>query len=166
MAIHLKRNENIVWKSHPGKNYRTLILFRDLLLGIFSSVFIYLGLKEFGMESKSALLGISGFIFGLWLLLGVVNQISMILITYVVTNERIIIKRGWLNRKLIDIPLDHIVTTEVRQSFQERVISSGTIYIKTANDVGTDGDKINNIDNPFRLNTLISEVIDEVEEKE
>lgn len=163
MAIHLKRSERVVWKSNIGRNYRLLALFRDIILGILTAILFYAGLKEFGVQSKEILFWVCSLSFLMWLFLAAVNQISFLLISYVVTNERIIIKRGWLNRNLIDIPLDHVVSTEVKQSVQERVINSGTIYIKTANDLSTDGDRISNVDNPFRLNTIISEVIDEEE---
>lgn len=161
MAIHLKRGEYTIWKSYPGKNYRLLILFRDLILGVLSSLIFYFGLKEYEIVSAIVTTWISVVILLLWVLLALVNQISLMLIKYLVTNERIIIKRGWLNRNLIDIPNGHVVTTEVKQSLQERLINSGTIYIKTANDVNTTGDKIANIDNPFFINTIISEVVDD-----
>lgn len=164
------RNEKIVWKSYPGKNYRMFILGRDLALGIFSSLIIYFLLEFFGIKNQKALIISSGVIFGLWSILAGANQISLILVQYIVTTERIIIKKGWLNRNLISIRHENIVDTEVKQSMKERIINTGTIYLYTANDnQASELNKtpmIENVDFPFKRHTKIMEVLDKMEVEE
>ena len=162
------KNEKVLWESHPGRNYRSFIFIRDIIGGLLSSGAVYYILDAMGVSNKSVLIFGPLIMFALWLLLAAVNQISMLLITYTVTSDRIIIKRGWLNRKLTALPKENIIDSKVTQSIQERVINSGTIYLFTANDSSNDENsyidrtpRIENIDAPFRLHNLISEVIDE-----
>lgn len=170
MAVSLMKNEKIVWKSYPGKNYRLFVLGRDLALGIFSALVVYFLLEFLGVKNQKALFIPSVVIFVLWGILAAANQIALILVQYILTTERIIIKKGWLNRTLISIRHENIVDTEVKQSVKERVINTGTIYLYTANDSQTSElnktPMIENIDFPFERHTKIMEVLDKMDVEE
>src|SRR5690625_4448216 len=74
------------------------------------------------------------------------KQIQLILVRYIVTNERVIIRRGLLNVRLTSINLVNILDTKVEQRFYERLINTGTVYLFTANDSqNTDENFIQNV---------------------
>lgn len=167
MAIHLVKGEKVIWESHPGKNYRLFVLFRDLALAFGSMGLFYYGLANLlGINDLKISLGGSFIVFLLGLIYSIVNQINYILIVYCITDERIIIKKGWLNRKLTSIKHKSITDTKVHQTFTQRMIKSGDIYIFTANDSNPsiDGESLNripmieNIDNPFKFHALVADV--------
>jgi|SRR5690625_791916 len=167
MAIHLMDDEKIIWKSFQGKNYRLTILIRDILLSTLAIFLIHYSFTEIGMfKGNGTNWKITGVLSLLAILVIGVNQLKLLMQIYVITNERIIIKRGWLNRKLTSIKLVNILDTKAEQSFGERLIKTGTVYLFTANDSHNNDDsfiqnvpKIENIDNPFERHSKISQLL-------
>lgn len=168
IAIHLMRGEKVIWKSFPGKNYRMFILGRDLGFGLFVSLFSYMGRDMFylGLSDKF-MLTTSIIIFLLFFCLAIFNQINFLLTQYFLTNQRIIIKKGLLNRNLSSVKLEHIIDTRVEQKLSDRLIRSGTIYIFNSNDRFDDKDHENdkvaafrNIDNPFLVHRTMEEILE------
>lgn len=170
MGIHLLRGETIIWKSFPGTRYRLMVLFRDVTISIAAGFVLAEGLKMMNESiSTSALWTGGGIAAGLGLLFSLINQLNFLLVRYYITNERVLIKKGFLNVKLTSIKHEHIVDTKVTQRLSDRVINTGTIFLFTANDTAAsqnDQDPLNvtpsfqNIDEPFRIHQLLEENMD------
>lgn len=168
IALHLLRGEQIVWKSYPGKNFRLFICIRDLFLGVFCGVITYMGLAmlELGIPT-SVLVGLSIAAFSLLFVFAIVNQINFLLTQYILTDERIIIRTGVLNRRLVSLKYEHVLDTNVVQSLQDRLIKTGTIYIFNANDRYDHEENpqgkaaaFRNIDQPFRVHNQLEEYLE------
>lgn len=167
MAIHLMDNESIVWRSHQGKNYRRFFLIRDLLLTIIVSVLIFYSLNTIiTLSNKKMVWIITGLVFVIGIIVMGIKQFTLLMSLYIITTERVIIKRGWLNRRLTSIKLENIIDTKAEQSFAERLIKTGTIYLFTANDSHNSDEKfiqnvpeISNIDYPFKRHAKIVKLL-------
>lgn len=74
---------------------------------------------------------------------------------YILTNSRLIFKRGWLSTEVESIHYDRITDVMVKQGFWQRFIfSAGNIYVNTAG--GEDYEaKLMNIDDPHKIKKLI-----------
>jgi len=171
LSIHLMTNERLVWSSFPGVRYRSFIFARDLSAFIFSAIIFYYGLGESlpGLISDKTLLYISFAIGLIGFFFASVTQIQFLLIRYYLTTERLIIKKGFFNRKLTSIKLEHVHDTKVIQSFSERMIKTGSIYVFTANDSnGGNAEEdilhrvpsIKNIDDPFLVHQKLEEMLE------
>jgi len=157
------KDEEIIWESFQGKNYRVYHFIKDTFLTAIITIAIFFllnkALPEYATEVTLAVL-IIGVIYI------IIEQIKLMLVKYVITSERVIIKRGWLNVKLTSISLINILDTKAEQSFAERMIKTGTVYLFTAND-SQNNDKnfiqnvpeIANIDHPFDRHAMIAEII-------
>jgi len=169
MAINYMKGEEVVWESYQGKNYRLFHLIKDLLMVLIITGLIYYMLNMVIPDSSLKitlvllLIGVGYIIF---------EQVQLTLVRYVITNERVIIKRGWFNVKLTSISLINILDTKVEQKFTERLIKTGTVYLFTANDSQNSDDnfiqnvpKIANVDNPFERHTMIAEIIKDTKAK-
>ncbi|PID64112.1 MAG: hypothetical protein CR974_00380 [Gammaproteobacteria bacterium] len=64
---------------------------------------------------------------------------------FVITNKRVVIKVGWLNRDAFEMNLSKIESVQIHQSFIARILGYGTIVI-----IGTGGSKelFHNISRP------------------
>lgn len=170
MSIHFMSNEELIWKSFPGVRYRSFIFARDFSLFIFFAILFYYGVDEFipGFLSDKVLLSLTFSIGGIGLIFAGITQIQFLLVRYYLTSERLIIKRGFFNRNLTSIKLEHVHDTKIVQSFSERLIGTGSIYLFTANDSkGADGEDvlhrvpaIKNIDDPFLVHQKVEEMVE------
>ncbi len=59
---------------------------------------------------------------------------------YVFTNQRVLIRRGWLNVKTISIHYNRMTDASVKQDIIDRIIKIGTLSLSTA---GSEGYKVN-----------------------
>lgn len=159
------KDEEIIWESYQGKRYRMFHLIKDSILLLLLTFSLYY------FAEKLTTTPIWKYILILFLL-GIcyigIKQIKMILIKYVITNERVIIKRGWLNVKLTSISLVNVLDMKAEQSVWEKIINTGTVYLFTANDSQNNDDnfiqnvpKIANIDDPFSRHSKIAELLKE-----
>lgn len=159
------KDEEIIWESYQGKRYRMFHLIKDSVLLLLLTFSLYY------FAEKITTTPIWKYILILFLL-GIcyigIKQIKMILIKYVITNERVIIKRGWLNVKLTSISLVNVLDMKAEQSVWEKIINTGTVYLFTANDSQNNDDnfiqnvpKIANIDDPFSRHSKIAELLKE-----
>jgi membrane protein YdbS with pleckstrin-like domain len=73
---------------------------------------------------------------------------------YVITDKRIIIKRGWLNIKTITISYNRMTDAVIKQDLIDRIIRIGTLSISTA---GSDGYevKLSHIEKPNSLKKIL-----------
>lgn len=173
MAIQLLKNEKILWKSFPGKKYRMFIFSSQFGISLIIALLLSKGAKELKLDSVlgDSVVSILTFgIIGLGLLFALYNQFMLMLTQYFITTDRIIVKTGWLNRDLKSVKHENIQDIQVEQKFSERLISTGSVYISTANDVSTtihDKNRLNNvpcfenIDDPFHVHRILEEAIEE-----
>lgn len=167
MAIQLMKNEEILWQSHEGQNYRKYILVRDSILALLIMIVTFFVLSTFvSFISGKLTFFFIGIVFIISIITIAVNQFMLFTNLYVITNERVIIKRGWLNRRITSIRLENIIDTKAEQNFRGRLIKSGTIYLFTANDSQNSDDEfiknvpeISNVDDPFKRHSKIVELL-------
>lgn len=172
MSLQLMKDEKILWKSYPGKKYRTFLFITQFGLALLISIFFGVVAKELGMgavftSKVTTIISIGIVLVGL--IYAGYNQLMFLFIQYFITTDRIIIKRGWLNRKLSSTKHENIHDTKVEQSFTERLISTGHVYIFTANDtnVSLDSSFLNtvpcfkSIDDPFMVHQLLEQAVEE-----
>ena len=77
---------------------------------------------------------------------------------YVLTNKRILVKKGWLSNYTISIDYKNITDITVNESFIYRLLTcSGDMIINTA---GTDKKEtvLQHIDDPFKVKNMIDEL--------
>src|SRR5699024_12425469 len=98
MAIKYMKDEEVVWESYQGKNYRLFYLIKDLLMVLILTVLIYY-LLDTVIPNSSLKITLVFLLIGLGYI--IIEQVKLRLVRYVITNERVIIKRGWFNVKLI-----------------------------------------------------------------
>ncbi len=74
---------------------------------------------------------------------------------FVVTNKRVIIKRGWISRKTLEMNLNKIETVNVDQSIWGRIFGFGTLTI-----IGTGGTRevFDSIRNPIEFRKRFQEL--------
>ena len=94
-----------------------------------------------------------------WLILGLYPFISWWFTTYVLTNERLITRRGILARHGLEIPLEQITNVLFAQNILERVLRSGDLLIESA---GTSGQsRFSDIPEPEEFQSLLYTVREE-----
>lgn len=73
---------------------------------------------------------------------------------FVLTNKRILVKRGWLSTHIKTIYYNRITDISISQTFLERFITSGTLSISTA---GSDGYEVvlYHIGTPYKTKQLL-----------
>jgi uncharacterized membrane protein YdbT with pleckstrin-like domain len=89
-------------------------------------------------------------------LLGVVVFITVHNAEFAVTNKRVIMKTGWLNRRSLELLLSKIESIAVDQGFGGKIWGYGTIVLS-----GTGGshEPFQNIDDPFEFRKQVQEQI-------
>ena len=71
-----------------------------------------------------------------WLYLGAWSFISWFFTWYVLTNERLITRRGIIARRGVDLPLENINDVQFSQTILERMLGSGDLVIESAGEMG------------------------------
>ena len=71
-----------------------------------------------------------------WLYLGLWRFISWFFTWYVLTNERLITRRGIIARRGVDLPLENINDVQFSQTILERLLGSGDLVIESAGEMG------------------------------
>lgn len=171
MGIKLLDGEEVVWKSFPGKRYRTVILFRDLSISFFVALMIQQVLVNLLPDFFKDGLGfkVAAVFFFIGFCIAMYTQINFLLVRYMMTTERIVISKGFLNRDLTSLKYEHILDTKVKQSFADMIIKTGTVFITNANDRADERDasaldriaSFKNIDDPFFVHKTLEEFIEE-----
>lgn len=75
-------------------------------------------------------------IIGLFMLIPAL--INIYCTTYILTNKRIIVKTGWMNKNQNEIWIKDMRGVNLNQSFWERLVGTGTVAIGTAATAGTE----------------------------
>jgi uncharacterized membrane protein YdbT with pleckstrin-like domain len=174
MSIHLMRDEQIVWSSFPGKRYRSYVFFRDLCFYLIAAVLLHECLNQLLPTIHTALIrNLPYGLAGLGIILAGINQLKFLLVRYYLTTDRIVISTGFFSRRLSSIKFVHISDIKINQTFSERLLKTGTIYIFTANDSNINEDDSNslnrvaafkNIDEPFDVHSKLEELMENRED--
>jgi uncharacterized membrane protein YdbT with pleckstrin-like domain len=124
--MDLHSGETIIYEGHPS--WRSILDFyaKGLVLAI------VLGAIGWFALSHGAGAGIAAAVFALVVLGGLLKRIGT---TFVITNERLHIKRGLFSKSIQQTQLDRVQNVNTSQSFFERILSVGTVDFDTA---GTD----------------------------
>lgn len=89
----------------------------------------------------------------IWLMVGLPRWISWWFTHYVVTNERLIVRRGFVARQGKEIPLEVINDVAFSQSVIERLLRSGDLLIESAGEQGQS--RYSDIPDPEGIQALI-----------
>lgn len=166
VSVPLMRNEKLVWSSFPGRNYRVYTFIKDMIAGIIAAILAFAFIPEKYTTISYWIMGIS---LGICLVIAIFHQLEFLFIRYYITSERIMIRRGILQVKLISLKYEHIINTEIKQTIAERMISTGSIYLFNANDDSEESsskDKLSslqNVDDPMKIYIMIQELIEDNE---
>ncbi len=145
----LTANETEIKKFSISFAYRLLQL---LVIGIFCIVIGVIIPKELEMFR---LLPIVMFIVYVFIYMFYIPLSNV----YMITNERFLIKHGWLAIDVKTLPISKITNAAMSQGIFERFVTrSGTIKIETA---GTENDEIKlyNISNPLEIENILADLI-------
>lgn len=161
---NLLHDEKIVYETRP----HWIIFAMPLILAVFAIV-MYFYLKTslsafsqfniFGMPLYEATAWLI-FIIAIWM--GVKAYIMYQFSEYGITDKRIVMKTGWIQRRSIEIFLEKVEAIYVDQTVFGRVFAYGTIII-----VGTGGSKdpFLYVPNPLEFRNRAQQQIDNMEEQ-
>jgi uncharacterized membrane protein YdbT with pleckstrin-like domain len=93
---------------------------------------------------------------GAWLYLGAWRFLSWFFTWYVLTNERLITRRGIIARRGVDLPLENINDVQFSQNILERMLSSGDLIIESAGEMGQS--RFSDIRSPQRFQSRLYQV--------
>jgi len=94
-----------------------------------------------------------------WFPLGFYPFVQWWFTWYVLTNERLITRRGVLARKGLEIPLENINDVQFSQTILERVLHSGDLLIESAGELGQS--RFKDIPEPEQFQSLLYRVREE-----
>lgn len=92
----------------------------------------------------------------LWIYLGLWPFISWFFTLYVLTNERLITRKGVIARQGTEIPLENINDIRFSQTILERMLRSGDLLIESAGEQGQS--RFSNIPQPEEFQSLLYEI--------
>lgn len=137
VEINLLNNEHVIHWHRPHRIVFVLpALYALLTLGLYVYLTLYSAdnaYRFFGISFDQVLLTILGLMTGLELCRAwILHRFS----EYAVTNKRILLKTGWIQRRSIEIFLDKVEAIEVDQTIAGRLFNYGALTV-----VGTGGSR-------------------------
>lgn len=155
----LTSQEKIEFEFKLGKNYldmvRLFFIFNAFLSLIIFSIFCFKTKNFVGNIFSYILFFVGNFSFFLsffvpWYLKKSNN--------FALTNQRILILRGWLSNQLISVDYDKITDIKVEQNFFEKIfLNTGSVIINTAGSPFPEIVLVN-VENPFEIKRKIEEI--------
>jgi uncharacterized membrane protein YdbT with pleckstrin-like domain len=139
--MDLHPGEDVVFEGHP--TWRALLAF--YLTGIVGAVLIA---AIVALAASVALgVGVGVVLIALVIVVGFVRRMAT---TYMVSNQRLYIRRGILAKRIQQTRIDRVQNVNTDQSFMERVLRVGTVDFDTA---GTDDSDFTfvGLSNPSRV---------------
>src|SRR5262245_56549325 len=124
--MDLHPGEEIVFEGHPS--WRALLSF--YIGGLFGAAAIG-GIIALA-ASVAAGIAIGVVLFALWVVIGFIRRMAT---TYLVTNQRLYIRRGILSKREQQTRIDRVQNVNTDQRFRDRILRVGTVDFDTA---GTD----------------------------
>ena len=125
--MEMRAGERELYEGRPS--WRALMSFYLLGLGIAAGVLVVLGLLA---DSWGAAVAIAVVIAGLTLVVGYLRRIST---KYLITTQRLRIRRGVLRKHVQETRLERVQNVNYQQGVIDRVLGVGTVDFDTA---GTD----------------------------
>jgi len=92
----------------------------------------------------------------LWTTITLIGWLNLYTTEMVVTNKRVICKKGFISVDTEEIKNAKIESVEIKQSFLGRIFKYGTIYFSGT---GTSKVKFRAIDNPWAIKSKIETII-------
>ena len=121
--MDLHPGEQIVFEGHPS--WRSVLLF---YLGGVALAAVAAAIGALASGTGVAILG-GGVVVGLLVLFGFVKRMAT---RYVITTERLHIRRGILSKKTQETRIGRVQNVNTDQSFFERIMQVGTVDFDTA----------------------------------
>lgn len=150
----LNDDEEVIVDLHPH-----WLHFTAPVVGLLAA--IGLGVVALRFESGSLLATVFG-----WLSIGVIavaalwtlaRALTWSSIHFVVTDQRIIYRSGWLTKSGIDIPLERVNNVVIRQGILHRLFGAGDVVVESAGESGQQ--RFGHITSPTRVQNMIFEQI-------
>ena len=110
----------------------------------------------FALWDGTTPLVISAIVVAVWFYFGAWRFISWFFTWYVLTDERLITRRGIIARRGVDLPLENINDVRFTQSILERLLHSGDLVIESAGEMGQS--RFSDIGAPERFQSLLYQV--------
>ena len=145
VEANLMQGEHVVYQT----SLHWLMYFWPIVLAVVG-LFMLLGVPALGL-----------IVLALAALLGATVFITVHNAEFAVTNKRVIMKTGWLNRRSLELLLSKIESVAVDQGFGGKLLGYGTIVLS-----GTGGshEPFQNIANPFEFRKQVQEQIARVQD--
>jgi uncharacterized membrane protein YdbT with pleckstrin-like domain len=124
--MDLHSGETIIYEGHPS--WRSILDFyaKGLVVALIPAVILVI------LDKTGIGIAVFAVIFGLTILVGLLKRIGT---TFVITNERLHIRRGLFSKSVQQTLLERVQNVNTSQSFFERLLRVGTVDFDTA---GTD----------------------------
>ncbi len=177
----LGKNEKIIYKFTLSKRYlfikmKITVLTSFLIILVLAALSFYMISfdnekvsfdPQSGLNLDQASSEINNSVIYAWLILAAIYFLIILPIAwfyhyyyarisnqYVLTNQRVLVKRGWFNIKTVSIHYNRMTDASVGQDILDRILSIGTLSISTA---GSEGYKIilSHIDKPNKIKQSI-----------
>ncbi len=163
----LGNNEKIIKKFTLSKRYLKIKFIITMLVSLIiiaiigASSFFFMSFQneevsfdpQSGISLEQTSSGIDQTVIYSWLILAAIYFLIILPIAwfyyfyylkisnqYVFTNQRMIVKRGWLNVKTITIHYNRMTDASVKQDLVDKIIGIGSLSVSTA---GSEGYKVN-----------------------
>ena len=145
--MELHPDERIVFEGHPS--WRAVLSF--YIGGVVGAALI--GAIVWLAVGWFAALGTVAVLVALVVLYGLIKRTAT---SYLVSNQRLYIRRGILSTKVQQTRIDRVQNVNTEQSFRERLLRVGTVDFDTA---GTDASEFRfaGISDPNRIATVVDE---------
>jgi uncharacterized membrane protein YdbT with pleckstrin-like domain len=124
--MDLHPGEEIVFEGHPS--WRALLSF--YIGGLFGAAVVAVIVALAASTGAGIAAGVV--LFALWVVVGFVRRMAT---TYLVTNQRLYIRRGILSKREQQTRIDRVQNVNTDQRFRDRILRVGTVDFDTA---GTD----------------------------
>lgn len=159
---NLLRDEKIVYETRPHWIVFALPAFL-ILFSAFASAYLKTALSAFAQFNIFGIplyQAIGSFIFLAAIFIGIKAYILYQTSEYGITNKRMVMKTGWIQRRSIEIFLEKVEAIYVDQTISGRIFGYGTIII-----VGTGGSKdpFLYVPNPLEFRNRAQQQIDYAE---
>lgn len=149
----LMKDEKVVYGTKPH-----WVVFSNAILWLVASLFLYLFGPHFNLTMimfNYPLYQLGSFIlFILAIYMGVGAGVYYKTAEFAITNRRIIMKRGLIERNSLEILLQKVESVQIEQTILGRILSFGTIVIKG---VGGTQDPFDSIPDPGKFREIVQQ---------
>ena len=159
--LHLHEGEEVRWSGRPSQ-YTLVPATVTMVLLVVAGALLTGWWHPYVMEQGwptvigyvPLLLALVGIAYGTWVYL------LWLRLLYVITDEEIYVKIGFISRDVTQVPLTRVQNTSYNQSVLERLLSYGTIHVYTAG-THTDDLRLRNVPNPGRIKEILTKQLSE-----